>query len=128
METKKLKRYYYYRCTYTNKKGWQSCLTKQVSTERLENYILENLERISLNKNYVENLVFKLNHSSKHSLKNSGSPVGDRHEPSGLCSKFSVETIVSILKAFLSVLASKKGIERNLLIRKKGGGQRDYLL
>ncbi len=120
----KLKRYYYYRCNSTKKKGWQACSTKQVSAERLENYILENLERISLDKNYVENLVFKLNHNLKglnHSLKNSGSPVGDGIEPSQVCSKFSkysVETIVSILKSFLSALATKKGIERNLLIRR----------
>ena len=42
----KLKRYYYYRCTCVNKKGWQACPTKEVSAERIENYILENLERI----------------------------------------------------------------------------------
>lgn len=54
----KLKRYYYYRCTSTNKKGWQSCSTKQVSAVRLERCVLENLERISLDKSYIENLVF----------------------------------------------------------------------
>jgi len=120
----KLKRYYYYRCTCVNKKGWQACSTKEVSAERIENYILENLERISVDKNYVENLVFKLNHSLKGlspDLKNSGSPVRDGLEPSQVCSefsKFSTETIVSILKSFLSALADKKGIERNLLIRR----------
>lgn len=50
----KLKRYYYYRCTCINKKSWQACSTKEVSAERIENYILENLERISLDKNYIE--------------------------------------------------------------------------
>jgi len=59
----KLKRYYYYRCASVNKKGWQACSIKEVSPERLENYILENLKRISLDKNYIENLVFRLNHS-----------------------------------------------------------------
>jgi len=120
----KLKRYYYYRCTCINKKGWQACSTKQVSAERIERYILENLERISLDKNYIENLVFKLNHSLNSlnpDLKNSFPAVGDGIEPSGLCSKFSkfsVETIVSILKSFLSALATKKGIERNLLAKR----------
>ena len=60
----KLKRYYYYRCTSVNKKGWQACLTKEVSAERIENYILENLERISSDQNYIENLVFRLNNKS----------------------------------------------------------------
>lgn len=59
----KLKRYYYYRCARVTKNGWQACSIKEVSAERIENYILENLERISFDKNYLENLVFKLNHN-----------------------------------------------------------------
>jgi len=57
-----LERYYYYRCNSTHHKDWQSCPIKQVSAERLENYILENLERISLDKDYIENFVFRLNY------------------------------------------------------------------
>ena len=107
----KLKRYYYYRCTSVNKKGWQACLTKEVSAERIENYILENLERISLDKNYIENFVFKLNHSLN-------TPSEERIEPSKACSKFSVETIISILQFFLSTLFIKRGIERNLFAKR----------
>ena len=107
----KLKRYYYYRCICINKKGWQSCSTKEVSTERIENYILENLERISLDKNYLENLVFKLNHSLNM-------PSEDGIEPSKVCSKFSVETIISILQSFLFGLTTKKGTERNLFAKR----------
>jgi len=120
----KMKRYYYYRCTCTNKKGWQACSTKQVSADRIEKYILENLERISLDKSYVENLVFKLNHglkSSNHSLKNLEALQQDGLEPSGSCSKsskFSAETIVSILKSFLSFLSQRRGVERNLLVKR----------
>ena len=117
----KLKRYYYYRCTSINKKGWRACLTKEVSAERIEKYILENLERISVDKDYIANLVFKLNHSldsSKPELKNPYSPVGDKLELSEVCSKFSVETIISILQSFLSTLASKKGIEKNLFAKR----------
>ena len=119
----KMKRYYYYRCTCTNKKGWQVCSTKQVSADRIEKYILENLERISMDQDYIENLVFKLNHglkSSKPSLKNLEAPQQSGHEPSELCSKFtkfSAETIVSILKSFLSFLSQRRGVERNLLVK-----------
>ena len=119
----KLKRYYYYRCTCTNKKGWQACSTKQVSAERIERYILENLERISFDQDYIDNLVFKLNHSLKSlnpDLKNSFPAVGDGLEPSGSCSKFSkfsVETIVSILNSLLSFLSQRRGVERNLLAK-----------
>jgi len=107
----KLKRYYYYRCTSTLKRDWQSCSTRQVSAERLENYILENLERISLDKNYIDNLVFKLNHTLRPSY-----PSG--YELTNLCSKFSSKTIRSILTSLLSTLLTKKSIERNLLIKK----------
>jgi len=78
----KLKRYYYYRCTSTNKKNWQACSIKEVSAERLENYVLENLERISIDRNYIENLVFKLNHSSNLDLKNLPTPQQAGLEPS----------------------------------------------
>jgi len=107
----KLKRYYYYRCTCVNKKGWRACSIKEVSAERIENYILENLERISVDKNYIENLVFRQNYSLNM-------PCEDGIEPSGLCSKFSIETIISILQSFLSTLFTKKGFERNLFAKR----------
>ena len=120
----KMKRYYYYRCTCINKKGWQACSIGEVSAERIERYILENLARISLDRDYIENLVFKLNHnlnSLNPEFKNSTPAVGDRVELSGLCSKFSKfdsETIVSILKTFLSFLSQRRGVERNLLVKR----------
>jgi len=113
----KLKRYYYYRCTSTLRQDWQACSVKQVSAERLENYALENLERISLDKNYIENLVFKLNHSSNPELKNSAIPHRAGYELTQGCSKFSPETISNTLKFFLSGLAKRKGIEKNLWTR-----------
>ncbi|MBU4298610.1 recombinase family protein [Patescibacteria group bacterium] len=114
----KLKRYYYYRCTSTFQQDWQSCSVKQVSAERLENFVLENLEWISLDKNYLENLIFRLNHSSNPELKNSGIPHRAGYEPTKPCSKFSPEAISSALKFFLSTLSQKKGIEKNLWAKK----------
>jgi len=117
----KLKRYYYYRCTSTHHKDWQACSTKQVSATRLERYILENLERISMDKDYVENLVFKLNHSlnsSKPDLKNSGSPHRAGFELRKVCSKFSSEAILSILQSLISALGKRRGVERNLLVKR----------
>ncbi len=107
----KLKRYYYYRCTCVNKKGWQACSIKEVSAERIENYILENLERISLDKDYIENLVFKLNHGLN-------TPCEAGTEPSRVWSKFSTETIISILQSFLFGLATQRGTERNLFAKR----------
>jgi site-specific DNA recombinase len=117
----KMRRYYYYRCTCVNKKGWQSCSTKEASADRLEKYVLENLERISIDRDYLDNLVFKLNHSSSHNLKSQTPAVGQGLEPSEVCSKFSKfspETIASIIKSFLLFLSQRRGVERNLLAKR----------
>ena len=107
----RLKRYYYYRCTSTTKKDWNACSTRQVSAERLENFIFDNLERISNDRPYIENLVFRLNNDSS---------IGYRSglELTNLCSPLSPQTLQNILKLFLETLAQKKGIEKNLLIKK----------
>ena len=110
----KLTRYYYYRCTSTMKQDWQSCSVKQVSAERLENFCLENLERISVDKNYIENLVFRLNNDLQ-------TPHRAGYELTDTCSKFpqfSSEKIADTLKFFISELKIKKGIEKNLWARK----------
>ena len=93
------------------KQDWQACPVKQVSAERLENFCLENLERISIDKNYIENLVFRLNNDFE-----AGRQVG--YEPTDGCSKFSVKSISNTLKFFLSGLKKLKGIERNLLAKR----------
>lgn len=59
----------------------------------------------------IENLVFRLNH-------NLNTPREDRIEPSEVCSKFSTETIISILQSFLFGLATQKGTERNLFAKR----------
>ncbi len=107
----KLKRYYYYRCTSTFKNDWNACSTRQVNADRLENYILENLNRIFLDRNYIENLVFRLNYELEADY-HSG------HELKEECSPFSSQILQNILKIFLKSLAQQKGIERNLLIKK----------
>ncbi len=110
----KLKRYYYYRCTKTMGQDWQTCSVRQVSADRIENFVLENLERISVDKNYIENLVFRLNNDFQ-------APRRAGCEPSQSCSKFSKlspEAILNTLKFFLSALKNKKGIEKNLAAKK----------
>ncbi len=117
----KLKRYYYYRCTSTHHKDWQACPVKQINADRLERYVLENLERISLDKNYVENLIFKLNNSiasSNPEVKKIESTPRAGLELTKTCSKLEPEIIFSVLKSFLKLLSKRKGAERNLLAKK----------
>ena len=122
----KLTRYYYYRCTSTLGHDWQACSVKQVSAERLENFCIENLERISVDSDYIENLVFRLNYELQNNQPNSQNealrtPHEAEYELTPACSKFSQfssEKIAHTLKFFLSALKTKTGVERNLLAKR----------
>jgi len=109
----KMRRYYYYRCTSTFKREWNSCKTKQVSADRLEGYIVQNLERISQDKHYLDSLIFKLNNSK----------TGDRIglEPSQGCSesaKITPQIFAQTLQRFVKSLSQKKSIQKNLWAKK----------
>lgn len=109
----KTKRYYYYRCTSTFKKDWNNCNTRQISTNRLEDYIFENLKRISRDKHYIDSLIFRLNYGS----------TGGRieHELSPILSDspiFSPEIFIKTLQNFTGILPEKKGIEKSLWVKK----------
>jgi len=109
----KTKRYLYYRCTSTIKKEWNSCSTKQVNANRLENYIFQNLERISCDKQYIDSLIFKLNFNKED--------VRLRLEPSQVSSenvKISPEIFMYTLQQFIKILPQKKGIDKSLWVKK----------
>ena len=72
---------------------------------------MENLERISVDKNYIENLVFRLNNDEQ-----AGYRAG--YELTDGCSKFSTENLSDTLKFFLAGLKTTKGIERNLFTKR----------
>jgi hypothetical protein len=96
------------------KQDWQSCSVKQVSAERLENFCLENLERISVDKSYLENFVFRLNNDFQ-------SPRRVGYELTEVCSnfpQFSAKKIADTLIFFIAALKNSKGIERNLLAKR----------
>ena len=101
----KLKMYYYYRCTSTFNGDWNACSTRQVNATRLEDYVIDNLNRISLDKNYIENLIFRLNNEVE-----SGNRSG--YELTEKCSLLSSQTLQNTLKIFLKSLGKKelKGI------------------
>ena len=109
----KTKRYYYYRCTSTFKKDWKNCKTKQVNANRLEAYIFDNLERISLDKHYLDSLIFRLNSPA------AGGRIG--LEPSQICSESSTissEIVSQTLRRLTKSLVQKRGFEKNLFIKK----------
>jgi len=105
----KTKRYYYYRCTKTFKRDWDSCATRQVSANRLEDYIFENMERISVDKHYIDSLIFKLNNSQ------AGGRIG--LELSSESSKISAEIFEQTLCLFVKGLPERKGIDKNIWVK-----------
>ena len=112
-KNRKMQRYYYYRCTSTFKRDWNNCTTRQVNANRLEEYILQNLDRISHDKHYLDSLIFRLKYT----------PAGDRIglEPSQSCSesaKISAEIFAQTLQHFVRILPNKKGIEKNFWAKK----------
>ncbi|MBN2073857.1 MAG: hypothetical protein JW770_07940 [Actinobacteria bacterium] len=107
------KRYYYYRCTSTFKKDWNNCNIKQVSSSRIEDYVFINLKRISRDKQHIDSLIFKLNHSLP------GNHTGCEASKELIYSLiFSPEIFIQTLQNFTNILREKKGIEKSLWIKK----------
>ena len=125
---KKLRRFYYYRCTKTSHDGWVSCSTRQVSANRLEQYICDNLKRFSVDKQYIDNFLYSFNRrggdghigspdSSKNIAENGSSGVHSGLELSGEPPKISPEIFAQTLAAGAQALGSLRGAEKNLACR-----------
>ena len=106
-----LKRYFYYRCISTLIKDWNNCPVKQVNADKLEQFVVENLERIDKDYSYVENMVFRLNYDIK-----TGNRKGFELSDSEFM--FSAEGIKNTIRNVLTIAKEGKRTERNFLIRK----------
>jgi hypothetical protein len=53
------RRYFYYKC-YKVVRDSKACSIKEVNAEKLEEFLIENLSRIAQDKQYIENLAFKI--------------------------------------------------------------------
>ena len=105
------KRYYYYRCTKTFREEWSSCGTKQVSADRLEKFVFENLERISIDRNYIDGIAYL---SKDASLPR----VRQESELSEVCSKMDGNLLEKTLLLFIEGIKQRKGIYKNLWAKK----------
>ena len=64
---KKIRRYYYYKCVSVVKNGPSACSIKEINLEKIEGFLIENLSRLAQDKQYIDNLAFKITHeSSRH--------------------------------------------------------------
>ena len=89
---------------------WDSSNVRQVNAERLGNYIFTNFNRISNDKIYLENLIFRLNNDTE-----SGYHSG--HELTQECPPLSSQMLQNILKIFLKPLSQQKEIVTPFLIK-----------
>ena len=109
--TKKgLWRYFYYCCVSVLKTDWESCTTKEVNSDKLESFIIENLQRIEQDKTYLENLVFKLNHTQKPPYR-AGFEQGESQFT------WNEESIKESLRNIIKIAREEKKTEQNLKIR-----------
>ena len=65
--TNKIKRrYYYYKCLKVTRDAETPCSIREVNAEKLESFLIENFSRISQDRQYIENLVFRLAYKLPH--------------------------------------------------------------
>ncbi|MHB8280754.1 MAG: hypothetical protein ACYDIA_24390, partial [Candidatus Humimicrobiaceae bacterium] len=92
---------------------WDYCSIKQVNANRLDNYIFQNLERISQDKQYIDSLIFKLNFNKEDNrLGLEPSQVSPENV------RISPEIFMYTLQQFIKILPQKKGIDKSLWVKK----------
>ena len=103
-------RYFYYRCSIIDKRDRSFCGIRQVSADRLDKFITDNLDKIRKNKQYLDSLIYVLNHNGNDSL--------DGLEPAGSCSPIEVEKVQEILKNIVDASKLKGKTEKRLVIKR----------
>ena len=106
---KKKGRYYYYKCVKVVKEGKAACALKEVNAEKLESFLIENLSRIAQDKQYLENLVFKI-------LRNSPQRMG--FELTNESEKKFLTRVSEVLINFKNKVQNATQIEKCLLFRR----------
>ena len=103
-------RYFYYRCSVLDKRDRSFCGIRQVSADRLDKFIVENLDRIRKNKQYLDSLTYVLNNDSNGSLNGC--------EPTGGTSPIRTERVQEILKTVIDAAKLKGKTEKRLIIKR----------
>ena len=91
------------------KEGKHTCNIREVNAERLEEFLIESLSRISKDSQYIQNLAFKLAHET---------PGYSRIELSSGHVKNIEDSVSQVLMDFKNGLNGKSQIEKCLIIRR----------
>ncbi len=106
---KQKRRYYYYKCAKVVKEGKAACSLKEVNAEKLEEFIVENLDRISKDRNYIESLAFEMLHNFPQSR---GFEPWDRFE------KNLTDKVMHVLHRFGSDYKKGSTLEKALVVKR----------
>jgi DNA invertase Pin-like site-specific DNA recombinase len=103
-------RYFYYRCSSVTKRDSSFCSTRQVSADRLDTYIIERLEKIAHNQQYLDSLIFTLNYQPQ------GRPTGV--EPNTPTFAYTAEKAKEIIQRITNAYKLPGKNEKRLIIKK----------
>jgi len=103
-------RYFYYRCSVIDKRDRSFCSIRQVSADRLDKFVIDNLDKIRRNTQYLDSLTYMLNNNSNSGLNGC--------EPTGGYSAIRAERVQEILKAIVDAAKLKGKTEKRLIIKR----------
>ena len=112
------RKYFYYRCGSVGHRGKVACSTRQIGAERLHDLVYKNLLRISMDSEYLKNLVFSLQNRTRRDPE-------VRFEPTQDFYNLKPEILQKDLQAFIKSCARKTGQEKVVAVR-KGIGRIHY--
>ena len=103
-------RYFYYRCSSVEKRDRSFCDIRRVSSDRLDAYVVDYLDKIAKNKQYLDSLIFTLNFQ--------GQGISNGVEPSDPSSQYSSEKVKEILNKVISASKLSGSYEKRAIVKK----------
>ena len=110
VKNNKRTKYFYYRCSIIEKRDRSFCNIRQVSADRLDRFIIDNLDKISKNKQYLDSLIYLLNHN--------GNPNLSGVEPDGSYLLITTERVQEILKYIIGASKLRSKTEKRVIIKR----------
>ena len=103
-------RYFYYQCSIIDKRDRSFCGIRQVSASRLDKFVIENLDKIRQNKQYIDSLLFMLNHNDQ--ARHTGFEPGEGQ------GQMTAERVQEILKTIVEATKLKGKTEKRLILKR----------
>ncbi len=103
-------RYFYYSCSSIRVKDRSLCSIRQVSADRLDRYIIEYLQGLVTNQQYLDSLIFMLNNKHKDSLTEC--------EPDAPTLNYKAEILKKILERIIQASSLRNKYEKLAILKR----------